>query len=265
MTSFFRLVNESEVREAAKKPSNNKTPGPDEVNSEDLKTSDPKTVTKTLNEMLRERNGKHTNGYKVLLLKPGKDRTEPDSYRPVNLLSTYRKLISLINLKRINPKMEASILTSQYAYGNWKSTGDIVLAHKNLLAGPSTKRTLKVFAGIDMSKAFDTVDRKELIDILRKRHRGRKRHHHKTHTQSNNPESKNGKTIGKPFNTNSEVPQRDGLSPRIFTPYPDEALREIDRELTTEAPKGQDPRYTIMIMLKETRNRYPNIWSMHTT
>ena len=169
LTSFFGLVNESEVREAAKKPSNSKTPGPDEVTSEDLKTSDQKTVRKTLNEMLRERDGKHTNGYMVLLLKPGKDRTEPVSYRPVNLLSTYRKLSSLIILERINPKIEASILTSQNAYGNWKSTGDIMLAHKNLLAGSSTKRTPKVCAGIDMSKAFDTVDRKELIDILRKR------------------------------------------------------------------------------------------------
>ena len=56
-TSFFELVNESEVTEAVKKLSINKTPGPDEVNSEDLKNSDPKNGHKNTVDMLRERDG----------------------------------------------------------------------------------------------------------------------------------------------------------------------------------------------------------------
>ena len=83
---------------------------------EDQKKSEPKTVTKTLNEMLRETDEKLTIGYMVPILKPGKDGTKPDIYRSVNLLSTYLKLISLILLKKINPKIEALMLPFQYAY-----------------------------------------------------------------------------------------------------------------------------------------------------
>ena len=89
LTSFYRPVNESEVREAVKKLSNNKTPGPDEVTSEDLKKSDPKKVTKTLNDMLRERDEKLLNTL-------------------VNPLSTHRKFISLIIRKRVNPEVRES-------------------------------------------------------------------------------------------------------------------------------------------------------------
>ena len=54
-TNFFRLVIKSEVREAVKKLSNNKTPGQDEVTSEDLKKYDPLTVTKTRNAQRKKR------------------------------------------------------------------------------------------------------------------------------------------------------------------------------------------------------------------
>ena len=50
-----------------------------------------------------------------------------------------------------------------------QSTGDIGLAHKHLLAGLSTKRIHKVCAGIDMSKPYNTVDKNNLINTLRKR------------------------------------------------------------------------------------------------
>ena len=75
----------NQVREAVQKLSNNKSPGPTKLPQ---KKSDPKTVIKTLNEVLRERDEKFTNGYKVQIFKPIKDGTKLDSYRPVNLLST---------------------------------------------------------------------------------------------------------------------------------------------------------------------------------
>ena len=110
------------------------------MTSEDLKKFYLKTVTITLNEMLRERDEKLTNGYIIPIQKSGKNENKPDGYTPVSLLSTYRKLISLIILKRINTKIEASMLPSQYAYRTGKSTGDIVLAHKCLLAVSSLKK-----------------------------------------------------------------------------------------------------------------------------
>ena len=179
------------------------------------------------------------------ILKPGKDGTKPDNYMPVNLLSAYRKLSSLIILKRIIPKIEASMLPSQYAYRTGKSTGDIVLAHKYLPAGSSTKKMQQVCAWRDMCKAFDTVDRKRLIDILRRR--GIEEENVtiiksiKSLLSQTTLRAKNGKTIGEPFDTNRGVPHGDGLSHRLFTLYLYEALREIDLEIATQAPKRQDP------------------------
>ena len=99
----------------------------------------------------------------VPILKQGKDGTKPVSYRPVNLLSTYLKLISLVSQKCIIPEIGASMLPSQKAYQTGKSTGDIVLAHKYFLTGSLTKRIQKVCAGIKMSRAIDTVDRKNVV------------------------------------------------------------------------------------------------------
>ena len=118
-------------------------------------------------------------------------------------------------------------------------------------------RIQKVCARIDMSKAFDTVDRKKLIDILRKR--GIEEENVtiiKRLLSQPTLRAKNGKTIGEPFNTKRGVPQGDRLSPRLFTLYLDEALREIDREFEQKHQKDKIPRYTIIIMLKETRRRY---------
>ena len=68
-----------------------------------------------------------------------------------------------------------------------------------------------------MFKAFDTVDKKKLIDILRK-----------TDTEVENVSkikrslsqttlrAKTGKTILEPFNTNRGVPKRDGLPSRLY-------------------------------------------------
>ena len=61
------------------------------------------------------------------------------------------------------------MLPSQNAYRTGKSTDDIVLAHKYLLAGSSTQRIQRACAGIDMSQAFDTENRKKLLDSLRNR------------------------------------------------------------------------------------------------
>ena len=119
--------------------------------------------------MLREIDERLRNGSMVSTLKPAKDGIKPDSYKLVNLLSNNRRLISLIILKRINLQIEASMLPSQNVYKTGRSTDDTVLAHKYLLAGSSAKRIQKVCAGIDMSKAFNTLDRKNLMDLLRKR------------------------------------------------------------------------------------------------
>ena len=178
-TSFFRLDFNQKSEKQWRSSQTTKHMDLTKWHQKTWKSPNQKLSQKTLNEMLRERDEKLTNGYMLANLKPGKNGTGQDGYIPVNLLSNYRKLSSLIILKSTIPKIEALMLPSQYAYRTGKSAGDIVLAHKYLLAISSTKMIKKVFAGVDMSKAFDTVDRKQFKDIQKKRNRGRKLHHHK--------------------------------------------------------------------------------------
>ena len=126
-------------------------------------------VTNEVNKLIVDKSETLTKGYLVPIEKPGKDPKIPSSYRPVILLSVYRKSVSQILLNRIEPILEKTMLPNQFAYRSGRSTGDIVLAHKYLLSAARTKRLEFVCAGIDMSKTFDTVDRKRLIEILKKR------------------------------------------------------------------------------------------------
>ena len=233
--TFPSLVTQSEVEIARTKLKNNKATGPDSVTGEDIKNEDPETLTKKLNDLIMSKDSSLTEGFLCPIEKPGKDASRPESYRPVILLSAYRKLLSLIVLQRINPIIDASLSDTQFAYRRNRSTGDIVLSHKYMVAGALSKKFNKVCAGIDMSKAFDNVLRGKLMDILRKRGVQEGEIGLINLLLSNTTmKVKMGKQIGAIFKTNKGVPQGDGLSPRLFTVYLDEALREIDNKCISD-------------------------------
>ena len=55
-----------------------------------------------LNEFINKKKDKTlTEGYQIPIDKPGKDATKPENYRPVTLLSVWKKLLSEIVLQRI--------------------------------------------------------------------------------------------------------------------------------------------------------------------
>ena len=90
---------------------------------------------------------------------------EAASYRPVILLSAYRKLLSKIILARINKDLDAFINPSQHAVA--KSTSDVVLINKMMIASCIERNLELKIIGIDLSKAFDTVNRFSLLSALK--------------------------------------------------------------------------------------------------
>ena len=93
----------------------------------------------------------------IALQKPGKPKGPPKNLRPITLLNTIRKALSIITLHRIRPCTEEYLSHSQSGFRPDRSTADVAWAHKWLAA--KTKK--------DMSSAFDTIDRQTLLDILR--------------------------------------------------------------------------------------------------
>ena len=155
--SNFMEITPEEVKKNKGRLKNNKAAGPDGTKSEDLKEMDDIFIAEKLNILLKTRDKILTHGVIVPVLKPKKSAIDPSSYRPITLLSPWRKLLSLIVLERITRDLDEDMNRSQHAYCKAKSTGDVVLAHKLMMAGNIEREFNPTLVGIDMSKAFDTV------------------------------------------------------------------------------------------------------------
>ena len=212
---------------------NRRAPGPDEVTSEDIKKMTDEEIADTLNKMLKNQDKTLTHGYISPILKPNKNRLIPESYRPVILLSVWRKLLSLIILRRIDDELEQSISRSQHAYSKNKSSGDVILSHKLLFAASIEKDFYPSLIGIDMSKAFDTVQRKLLIDLLNNVISPGNLRVIEILLTNTTLAVKFKKNIGTIFNTTRGVPQGDSLSPKLFNFYVNSALTRIESILST--------------------------------
>ena len=104
-----------------------------------------------LNQLIETRDITLTSGLLFPALKPGKKSTDPASYRPIILLSTWRKLLSLIVLNGIRDQLEQVMNRSQHAYVQNMGTGDVILAHKFMIAASIEKEFEPLIVGIDMS------------------------------------------------------------------------------------------------------------------
>ena len=167
------------------------------------------------------------------LAKPGKPRGPVTSLRPIVLLNTIRKALSIVVLKRITPAVQPYLGPTRSGFRRGCSTADVVWTQRWMSAKALRHEWKYHMLSIDMSRAFDTIDRRWLL------------------TARGNiviPDEIRmywlllldtclvvlvGRATTKPFNTTG-TPQGDGLSPVLFTGY-----------LAAE--------------LKDTKNRHPTL------
>jgi len=175
-------------------------------------------------------------GTLIPLPKPGKPAGPPTSLRPIVLLTTMRKTLSLITLQRINGYVQEYLSANQSGFRQKRSTADVVWCHRWLTAKAQRYKWEFSILGIDMSRAFDTICRDKLIDVL----------------SSFLPEDevrlirlliadtklavRVGSDLSDYFTTTIGTPQGDSISPVLFIVYLEAALRSI--RMTT--PRAQD-------------------------
>lgn len=162
-------ITEEEVMESVRKMPNGRAAGFDGVKVEHIKYG-PRILITTLTEMLNDiysQGAEHPIGRGVLipLQKPGKKRGPLKNFRPVILLPVLRKILSTIVLARTKTATEEYLAPSQSAYRTGRSTTDIVWTHKWLIARVLKYRTEVHITGVDMSSAFDTINRQKLLKI----------------------------------------------------------------------------------------------------
>ncbi|GFR85440.1 very-long-chain enoyl-CoA reductase [Elysia marginata] len=130
-------------------------------------------------------------------------------------------------LNRIRPKIETYISHSQSGFRPNRSTSDVVWAHRWLSAKILNTPNLQLnITGIDVSAAFDTIDRtlllKTLWEIINE---DELRIVQFLLSKTTLDVKINGTNTTQLFTTNVGTPQGDSLSPVLFIVYLENALR----------------------------------------
>ena len=101
------------------------------------------------------------------LPKPGKKKGPPENLRPIILLSVLRKLLTICLMRRTWDRLKTRIPLDQAAYQEGRSTTEQVFSMKLLAEKAITSSDYKIYILLlDMSKAFDTVNRNQLFETL---------------------------------------------------------------------------------------------------
>ena len=164
-------ISEPEARQAIQRLKNGKAVGPDDLSNELLKASGQlgaAFIANAINASFSQHESLGIGeGILAPLPKPGKPKGPLKNLRPLVLLTALRKTLSLITLQRIRPKVEVYLSASQAAFRAGRSTSDIVWALRWLAAKAIRYKTEIHGLGLDMSRAFDTIDRRKLMGVLR--------------------------------------------------------------------------------------------------
>ena len=219
-----------EIQKAVNKLKNNKSAGIDNIKAEMLKNA-PDTIIIEIAEILNDiaETGKYPNeiteGVITALQKPGKSKGPVENLRPITLLSMLRKILAICIRERIIERIDREIPPSQAAYRSGRSTTEHVFATKIMAERSitSTNQNMHLLM-LDMSKAFDTVNRSILLKDLSKIIENDELH--LISIMLNTKLRVRCRTsISEIFQTNTGVPQGDSLSANQFTFYLAKALQ----------------------------------------
>ena len=106
-------------------------------------------------------------GVLIAIQKPGKKKGLPGNLRPITLLNLLGKALSIVILNRIGPQVKEYLSKNQSVFGPDRSTADVIWTHRWQAAKALKEETTIKISGIDMSAAFDTINRRHLLDIVK--------------------------------------------------------------------------------------------------
>ena len=105
---------------------------------------------------------------KILTLYKKGEKTEPDNYRPISLLSCINKLFEKLIFKRISNFAAKNNLIDKHQFGfrSNHSCTHAIFSITDFFRESIDNKKFGYSCFIDLKKAFDTVDRKILLDKL---------------------------------------------------------------------------------------------------
>ncbi|BHF80409.1 hypothetical protein SprV_0702353600 [Sparganum proliferum] len=163
-----------ETIRAVQQLSSGKAPGSDAIPAEVYKHGGPQLMdhlTALFQEMWRQ--GEVTQDFKdatiVHLYKRKGNRQICDNHRGISLLNIAGKIFARILLNRLNNHLEQGLLPeSQCGFRRHRGTTDMIFAAHQLQEKCQEMRTHLYSTFVDLTKAFDTVNREGLWKIMQK-------------------------------------------------------------------------------------------------
>ena len=230
-------ITQHEAAHSFRRLKNGRACGPDELPAELLKYSGPATaklISSILNNVFETHQGIEVGkGTLIPLQKPGKPKGPTANLRPIILLPSLRKSLSLVILNRIRPGVEKYLSPGQSGFRRNRSTADVVWC-KRWLSSIVERFSAEIHVlGLDFSKAFDTVNREKLLQVLRSEQIANDDEVRIIrYLMANTTLEVKIESFKSPaFPTTKGIPQGDGLSPVLFTVYLEAALRDLRSSL----------------------------------
>ena len=171
------------------------------------------------------------SGSLIPLQKPNKPLGPPSNLRPIVLLNTLRKTLSLLTLARVRPKVDQYLAQTHSGFRPGRSTADVVWAHRWLVAKTQRYHSTVHLLGIDLWKAFDTIKRDTLLTVLEAFLSDDDVRLIRVLISNTRLRVQLGRCQSESFATTKGTPQGDCLSPVLFTVYLEAALRQLRQEV----------------------------------
>ena len=160
----------SEIEFALRKTKLNKAMGPDEINTEMIKTLEDigiDTLHKLFNKMYETGEIPSDMAKSIFITLPKKPCTKIcEEHRTISLMSHTVKLLLRVIMHRIRNKLHPEINECQYGFMPDKGTRNAVFTLKNLGQRAIEMKKDLFLCFIDYKKAFDKVKHKEMICML---------------------------------------------------------------------------------------------------
>lgn len=224
----------TEVEEIIKQLKNNRAPGEDGIIAEVWKLRDP-IITNKIHKILTDiwTTEEIPQEWKCALIHPlhkKGDKTDPNNYRGISLLSVTYKILSKALLNRLEPQVDKMIGEYQAGFRKGRSCSEQIWNLRTLLKVRQTNNTVVTF--VDFRKAYDSIDRQTLFDTLEEYGVDRKTSSliKQTLTDTTSKIKFMGE-ISEPFEIHTGVRQGDGLSPLLFNIVLDKIIKQWEEKV----------------------------------
>jgi hypothetical protein len=161
------LITLDELRGAVKGMSSYNAPGPDGLPTAIYKTAIQRKLLPIMNAALtgQEKPPEEWLTANIIAIPKKGDLTKAANYRGISLMSTAAKLYNRILLRRLQP-LDKLLLPIQSGFRQGHSTTEQILALRMMVDRCRTRQKPGVIVFIDFLKAFDSVNRVALREIL---------------------------------------------------------------------------------------------------